>query len=99
MGTLFARMSLPGFFLCHLQLWKLNRRVVFKDEQSRKTSFWRYAVLAATILTLNTLILSFFVYVLGMNAIAAKILTESCCSSSLGAYENIRISQPYERIC
>jgi len=73
-GTLFANVTARIFSATFN--YEVNRRVVFKDEQSRKTSFWRYAVLAAAILTLNTLILSFFVYVLGMNAMAAKILTE-----------------------
>jgi glycosyltransferase involved in cell wall biosynthesis len=56
--------------------YEVNRKVVFKDGQSRKTSLWRYALLAAAVLALNTLILSFFVYVLGMNALIAKIITE-----------------------
>lgn len=56
--------------------YEVNRKVVFKDGQSRRTSFWRYALLAAAVLALNTLILSFFVYVLSMNALVAKIITE-----------------------
>ena len=73
-GTLFANITARIFSATFN--YEVNRRVVFKDEQSRKTSLWRYALLAASILTLNTLILSFFVYVLGMHALLAKIITE-----------------------
>lgn len=73
-GILFANVTARIFSA--LFNYEVNYRVVFKDEQSRKTSFWRYAVLAAAILTLNTVSLSFFVYALGINALAAKILIE-----------------------
>ena len=56
--------------------YEVNRKIVFKDSQSRKSSLWRYAVLAAVILALNTAILSAFVYGLHWNVFLAKIITE-----------------------
>lgn len=73
-GTLFANITARIFSAAFN--YEVNRRIVFKDEHSRKTSFWRYALLAAAVLTLNTLILSFFVYGLLWNAMIAKIVTE-----------------------
>lgn len=73
-GTLIANVTARLFSATFN--YEINRRVVFKDGQSRKTSFWRYALLAAAVLALNTLILSLFVYGLHMNPLAAKIITE-----------------------
>lgn len=73
-GTVIANITARVFSACFN--YEVNRRVVFKDAQSRRSSFWRYALLAIMILICNTLILSFFVYILHWHALLAKILTE-----------------------
>lgn len=55
--------------------YELNRKYVFKDTGSKAASAIKYAVLAATILALNTLLLRLLIS-LGLNAFFAKILVE-----------------------
>lgn len=56
--------------------YEVNRKMVFKDQYSRRVSFYRYALLALFILICNTLLLSFFVYVLHWSSLISKILVE-----------------------
>ncbi|KIR03127.1 Exopolysaccharide biosynthesis protein [Lachnospiraceae bacterium TWA4] len=56
--------------------YTLNRKYVFKSEESVKTSACKYFALAMTILIGNTLVLGFLVNGLGMNGFIAKIFTE-----------------------
>ena len=53
----------------------LNRRFVFRSEQSLRTSAVRYFTLAAAVLTLNTLILRALTLT-GLSAYASKLITE-----------------------
>ncbi len=53
----------------------LNRRFVFRSDQTLKTSAARYFTLAAAVLALNTLILRSLALT-GLNTYAAKLLTE-----------------------
>lgn len=55
--------------------YELNRRFVFKEEGRHAESAVKYALLAAGILCLNTLVLDLFIH-LGINSFLAKIMTE-----------------------
>ena len=56
--------------------YQLNRRAVFRSQASPAQSALRYTVLAALILTANTLILKGLAAI-GLPAMAAKLLTEA----------------------
>ncbi len=55
----------------------LNRHFVFRDNSSLIKSALKYFLLAVGILAGNTLLLSFFVKVCGINRLFAKLLTEA----------------------
>jgi putative flippase GtrA len=56
--------------------YEVNRTMVFHDESSRKNSLLKYAVLAAGILVVNTLLLNLLVNAMGVNEYVAKLLVE-----------------------
>lgn len=56
--------------------YTINKRYVFKNDESVSKTAIEYFGLAAIILALNTLILSLLVNIVGINEYAAKILTE-----------------------
>lgn len=55
----------------------LNRKLVFGSQKDIKKSFFQYALLAASVLILNTYILYILTSLIGMNVYLAKILTET----------------------
>ena len=55
----------------------VNRRVVFQSSGNAAAQGIRYAVLAAGILAVNTMILSFLTGTAGIQPMAAKIITET----------------------
>ena len=57
--------------------YTLNTKAVFKDHRPVAQTLPQYAGLALCILTANSLILTFFVDVLGIPPVAAKIITET----------------------
>ncbi len=56
--------------------YTLNRRLVFKSNADIKKSSLQYFILAAFILTGNTLVLNFLTSCLGVNRYASKLFTE-----------------------
>lgn len=58
--------------------YTLNRKYVFRSSEPASRTAPRYFLLAAGILAGNTCLLSFLAGVLGMNSLAAKIVTEIC---------------------
>lgn len=54
----------------------LNKNVVFKSKNKTSKSFVQYALLAVSILIVNTILLNFFVSVLGANKYFIKIVIE-----------------------
>lgn len=54
----------------------LNKKVVFKSKEMMCKSLIQYIALATFILILNTVILKFLVYVIGINELIAKIIVE-----------------------
>jgi len=56
--------------------YTINRKLVFKSENSLLKSSFQYFALAALILTGNTLLLRLLVEQIGMNRYGAKLLTE-----------------------
>lgn len=57
--------------------FEVNRKAVFEDGSRPFTSFVRYALLAGSILLVNTLLLYVFVYKLRVNKIIAKLFVEA----------------------
>ena len=58
--------------------FEMNRRLVFKSENSAAKSAVQYFALAAFILLFNTLLLDFLVSVTPLGRYAAKLITEMC---------------------
>ncbi len=56
--------------------YSINRNLVFQSDAKAGKTFLQYAVLAAVILTGNTLVLSLLVNTLGVNRYLAKLCTE-----------------------
>ena len=56
--------------------YTVNRKYVFKSDNSLYKSLLSYALLAVSILIINTLLLSIFVYKLDINRFIAKIMVE-----------------------
>ena len=56
--------------------YNINRKIVFKSSRRKYRSFGYYAILAVSILAVNTVLLNIFVCCFGMNAFFSKVLVE-----------------------
>ena len=76
LGGALAFSNITARFVSAILNYQLNRRAVFRSQESAAKSALRYTALAALILAANTLILKALA-ALGLPAMAAKLLTEA----------------------